>query len=274
MNRKLYIIWPNDQTVTIYLENNPAADYYYNCIKHLQHVPLNFNHRSNSLIDTDLTTVNNELFEYGSRLNLEIELPKTNSQEYLNYLHDIYFQNVKQGKIDPLWLKFHDCIHLIEECTSKQPRVPHIWIEFADKAGLLEQNLDRSWLKYAVTKVAPGDCTMREHELGKSLLLYKTHNEKLNQESINQLAKPWYTLRPTLDIMLRNFDPYQTFVENEQEEFLEWFAPYQKAWCAHWQIPDWQPWEMFAKIPIGKIDDITTLKTNFSNGYYPNYIKQ
>jgi hypothetical protein len=274
MNRQLHIVWPNSQTVTIYLENNPVADYYYDCMKHLQHVPLSFNERSNSLLSTDIKKLTNEIVELGIKLNVEVDIFKIQNQDYLNILHDTYFQNVKEKVFDPLWLKFHDKIHLIEECIGLYSRHTQIWFDYQEKAGILTKSFDRAWLKYSVREVYPGDCVLQQHELGKHLLLYKTSNEPLQSDQINQLAKPWCNLRPILDIELVKRTPYADFLERDQENFLRWFAPYRDSWCQHWQIPDWQPWEMFAKIPIGRIEDLTIITENFSRGYYPKYIKQ
>jgi hypothetical protein len=272
--RRLYLVWPDSQTVTIHLENNPAADYYYNCIKHLQNVPLSFNSRSNSLVATDIDILTGELVKLCDALDLTIDKSKLTSQFYLNFLHDVYFQNAKEQTFNISWLEFHDKIHLIEECIGSRTRHTQIWIDFQEKAGAFVKSLDRSWLKYSVTSVDPGDCIMQEHELGKSLLIYKTDNEPFESNSINQISKPWHTLRPIIDIQLEKKNSYQNFVDFEQEEFLKWFSPYRESWCNYWNIPDWQPWEMFAKIPIGKIEDLTTLVNNFSKQYYPRYIKR
>jgi hypothetical protein len=274
MNRRLHIIWSNGQTVTVYLENNPAADYYYNCMKHLQNVPLTFNERANSLLGIDLNQQIDEILELGIKLDIVIDESKLKNQDYLNFLHDIYFQNVNNKTFDSLWLKFHDNIHLIEECIGLYSRHTQIWFDYQEKAGHFVKPFDRAWLKYSVTEVHPGDCLLQAHELGKHLLLYKHSNEPMESSQINQLAKPWHTLRPILDIELEKRDPYQQFVNTEQDDFLNWFEPYRDSWCDHWQIPDWQPREIFAKIPLGRVDDLTTIVENFSQGYYPEYIKR
>lgn len=274
MSRHLYIVWPDNQTVTVYLEDNPAADYYYNCIKHLQHVPLSFNQRSNSLIDTDIQQLIEEIIKLGIDLDTDIDPSRLATQDYLNFLHNIYFQNAKEKTFDTQWLRFHDLIHLVEECIESSSRHTQIWFDYQEKAGAFVKSFDRTWLKYSVTEFQPGDCVLQQHELGKDLLSYKHNNEPLKTDQMNQLAKPWYTLRPTLDIELTEKNNYQNFVETEQEDFLKWLAPYRQSWCEYWQIPDWQPWEMFAKIPLGKVKDLTTITDNFSKGYYPKYIRQ
>lgn len=274
INRRLHIIWSNGQTVTIYLENNPAADYYYDCMKHLQHVPLSFNQRSNSLLNVDFNSLSEEISELGIKLDVVIDTSKLKIQDYLNLLHDIYFQHANKKVFDPIWLKFHNSIHLIEECIGLQSRHTQIWFDYQEKAGLLVKSFDRAWLKYSVSEVHPGDCVLQEHELGKNLLLYKNSNEPMESTQINQLAVPWYTLRPIIDIELVKKDPYQNFIDSEQEDFLQWFEPYRDSWCSNWQIQDWTPQEMFAKIPLGRVEDLTTIMENFSQGYYPEYIKR
>jgi hypothetical protein len=274
MTRHLYIVWPNDQSVTIYLEDNPAADYYYACMKQLQHVPLSFNQRSNSLLRPNIGKLITELNELSIKLGINLDTDKVTTQDYLNLLHDMYFQNAKKKTFDTQWLRFHDIIHLIEECIGSNARHTQIWFDYQEKAGTFVKSFDREWLKYSMTKFEPGDCVLQPHELGKNLLLYKSTNEALESRQINQLAKPWHTLRPILDIELVEKNKYQQFIENEQTDFLSWFEPYRDSWCKHWQILDWQPREMFAKIPLGRVDDLTTLTQNFSQGYYPKYIKQ
>jgi hypothetical protein len=215
-----------------------------------------------------------EIIELGGRLGTQIDLSKIKTQGYLNFLHNTYFENVDKKTFDPLWLRFHDVVHLIEELIESSSRHTQIWFDYQEKAGAFVKSFDRNWLQYSVTEFHPGDCVLQQHELGKDLLTYKNHNEPMDPEHLNQLAKPWYTLRPTLDIELTEKNNYQIFVENEQEDFLKWLSPYQENWCRYWQISDWQPREMFAKIPLGKIKDLTTITDNFSKGYYPRYIKQ
>lgn len=274
MNRCLHIVWPNEQSVTVYLENNPVADYYYDCMKHLQHVPLSFNQRTNSLLKTNIHDLTNKLYSIGLKLSVSVDVSKLEEQNYLNSLHDIYFQHAKETTFPPLWLQFHDYIHLIEECINTTPRHTQIWFDFQEKAGLLVKPFDRSWLKYSITKVVPGDCFIQAHELGKNLTSYKSDNEELTFNGLNQLAKPWYNIRPILAMETVEKDSYQKFIDNDQEEFLTWFEPYRDSWCKHWGITDWHPREIFAKIPVGKVDDLTTVVENFSQGYYPRYIKR
>lgn len=274
MNRRLHIVWPNQQTVTIHLEDNPVADYYYDCMKHLQHVPLEFDLRSNSLIDLDFNSLVNSIQKTGNALGLIIDPAKLTSQDYLNFLHDVYFQHASQPTFDNNWLKFHDTIHLIEDCVGLCNRHSQIWFDYLEKAGPFVKPFDRSWLKFSTTRAELGNCVIGARELGKTLLIYKNNNEPRDLKSMIQLAKPWCYLKPALSVELKNEDQYEQFKISEEEEFLNWFEPYRASWCEHWQIKDWQPREIFAKIVLGKIDDLTTLTENFSNGYYPTHIKR
>lgn len=271
--RRLHIVWPNDQTVTVYLENNPAADYYYDCMKHLQHIPLTFNQRSNSLLKQNIKDLENELVNVGSNLGIKVNPAKIREQQYLNFLHDIYFQHVNKNVFDKQWLKFHDIIHIIETYDINRPRHTQIWFDYKENAGPLTTSFDRTWLKYSVNELKSGDCFFQAHELGKNLLTYKNDNEPLDINLMKNLAKPWLTTRPLLNLELTNRIAGQHFFESGQEEFTQWFTPYREEWCKHWKIPDWQPWEMFAKIPVGTIKDLSTINENFSQGYYPTHIK-
>jgi hypothetical protein len=91
--------------------------------------------------------------------------------------------------------------------------------------------------------------------------------------SIYELAKPWVITKPVLDIAVTTRDTYSRFLEDEQPAFDEWFAPYRDPWCQHWGIPDWQPWEMLAKIEIGSIDDMDLLYSKFKQCDYPVRLK-
>lgn len=274
MSKQIYIVWP-DIEISISLFDNPAADYYYNCIKHLQHVDLEFDERTNGLLNIDFDLIADKLFRCANLIDLTVDKLMLRQQEYLNYLHDIYFNNVnKDVKQDynTNWLNFHHYIHLLEEINGQRARLKIVWFDYLKKAGLLSHALDRSWVKkYAVQNVDAGTCFIKSHELGKAPLLYKQDNDTRN---IMQLAVPWKIMRPIVDVPVEDIRTYDYFVKHEQEDFDRWFAPYREEWCKYHQLTDWTPAEMFAKIPIGQLDDVKIFRQRFEQGNYPKRIRR
>jgi hypothetical protein len=266
--RKIYIIWQDGRTIDIWLENNPVADYYYNCIKYLQHVDLEFNARKNPLQakQTSYESVMTKLMAEVAKVGLEIDITQLSNQEYLNELHAVYFSNAKKLKFDIQWLTIHDCIHLLEDFIGTGLVRNSIWFDYEEKAGLLIKPFDRRYLKYATPDITAGMCFLREHELGKSPMLYWKHKEPLNIKAVCEQSKPWLFLKPILSIAFQNNNNYTTF---DQTEFNKWFAPVRDGWCQHWNVPDWQPQEMFAGIPIGYVDQLPTLVDCFTKLDYP-----
>ena len=269
--KKIHIVWQNGRTIDICLENNSAAEFYYRCIKHLQHVHLNFNARQNPLHAKQLTLdeVKNQLLVATKQVGLDVDISQFDNQAYLNKLHKIYFDQIQLPKCDSTWSNVHDAVHLLEEFNHNGSYRHSIWFDYEQAAGPLVKKFDRTLLQYATTDLTLGMCSLRERELGKNPWIYKQHNESSNPIVMYEQSKPWVFLKPSMDVCIENIDAYKNFQETQEQEFNEWFSTYRAGWCAHWKIPDWTPQEMFVSIPIGHIDDINQLIDCFSNLDYP-----
>lgn len=267
--KKIHIVWQNGRTIDIRLEDNPVAEFYYGCIKYLQHVNLQFDARKNPLQakQTTVEIVTDDLIRSALALNLSVDIGRLSDQQYLNELHSIYFDNARQPKFDQQWLKFHDSIHLLEDFYGRGliPRT-NIWFDYEDKAGPLIKPFNREWLKYSTTDILAGMCFLREQELGKAPSLYWHHNEPLDAQTICAQSKPWLLLKPVLNVAILNNNNYDNF---DEEKFNQWFAPLRETWCKHWSVPDWTPKEIFLGIPVGTVDDLPELIKCFSNLDYP-----
>ena len=267
-DKKIHIVWSNGRTIDILLEKNPVADYYYNCVKHLRHVDLKFDQRGNPFYieHLDHNTVIENLLTDAKQVGLEIDVDRLTDQIYLNQLHSQYFEVAQNIVIDPRWYAIHDVVHLIESFNGNSPTYRNIWFDYMDRAGPLIKPFDRSWLKYTTTEFSKGMCSIREHELGKNLCLYRQHNEPMDINVICRQSPPWVWIKPVLDITVKDYNNYKEFNE---EEFNNWFEPFRESWCAHWNAPDWTPQEIFSAIPVGHVEDINQLIECFRNLDYP-----
>lgn len=263
--KKIHIIWKTGRVIDIILENNPVADHYYRCIKHLQHIDLPFSPRQNPLHVQQKNEVVTSLISASSMVGVKVDVDLLTSQDYLNKLHTDYFNNVYSSTH---WYAFHDCIHILEDINNQKIR-PTIWFDYGEKAGFLVKPFDRGYLKYATVDVGAGTCVLREHELGKTLFKYYIDNEPSDIDSICQVAKPWVYFKPTLQINYGNSVNYKTFCESNEDGFTKWFAPYKLAWSKYYNISDWTPRELFSVIPIGHIQQLDEFIKCFTNLDYP-----
>ena len=273
LKNKLKIVWKDGLSIDITMEKNPVADYYYKCIHYLKHVELQFGARENPchpMLSTPDVIVDT-MIQSSKKVGLIIDSDQLKNQDYLNYLHGLYFDAVNKSQWDTTWLQVHDCIHLLEVINGDMPQHKDIWIDYQHKAGPLIKPFERKYLKYATTDADPGMCYIEEHELGKSPLNYQRTREINDIDTMCQTVKPWVNLKPVLNIQIIKSPGTSTF---DEEAFNQWFSPYKNKWCEHWQISDWQPWEMFAKIPVGYIDDVALLVERFTNLNYPSRITQ
>lgn len=267
MTKMFYIVWP-DFDARVVLNANPAAEYYYSCAKHLQHLTLDFNERSNGLLELDFDNLSNKIKSLGSQLHINVQVNQLKDQAYLNLLHTKYFDNVRQLKdFDRRWLMFHDYIHLLEDVNNKESRSGSVWFDFLEKAGPLIKPFDRSWLnKFGTNDVERGMCIMQERELGKNPWKYMKDKES---DDLLETSKPWMHLRPAFNIITKTQNRSKFVDVSDREQFLEWFKPNQKKWCEHWNINDWNPEEMFMAIPIGTIEQIDEVEYRFKTQKYP-----
>lgn len=277
MSNSLNVLWDDHYKIGIELIDNPVASYYYDCVKHLRHLDLEFNERSNpfELYQADRSVLVKKLLQSAASLGVEINPARCDSQDYLNQIHDIYFHGLtnQQSEFNPNWLEFHNFIHAMECANGSRPPPSSIWFNYQHKAGLLEKKFDQSWLeKYAVTHVDAGTCFFMSFELGKSLDVCYQDNENCDLDTLCRISRPWTTLSPIMCVSIRDYDSYQEFMDKEQSSFLKWLDPVKKQWCHFWNVPGWQPWHLFAKIPIGKVSDFENFEKKFKSLEYPKRI--
>jgi len=264
--KKLKILWPNGNSVDLTLLENPLADYYYRCIMRLKNIELQFGPRQNPLDNT--YTENNlieKLINDFKDVGVSINSQKLKTQNYLNQLHDLYFNNFNKSKNPKKWLEIHDLIHLLEKDNEDRNC---IWFDYKEKAGPLIKKFDRKFLKYVTTTVKKGYCYFSEHELGKSPYKYWQDGEPNDLKNICRLVRPWLFLRPVLNVAIKDF----TDKKYDDPNFLIWFKEFKDDWCKHWDLEDGRSWKPAAYIPVGHISDIDYLIDRFSNNEYPNKI--
>lgn len=282
MSRKIIkLIWSENKFIQIVLYNNPVADYYYNCIKKLKNINLSFGPRENpldpfSLRDSkkSIQQLTQKIMHISSQLGITVQPEKLLVQDYLNELHEIYFTcyNKRNTDNNSIWLDFHDIVHLIEDINQgkNNRRLPTFWFDYKHFAGPLIHKFDRTLLKYAVTECKKGMCFISERELGKNLYKYYKDGEPNDINSINRICKPWVYLKPVMDIAYEDYSDSLNY--SKDLKFIEWLNLYKDGWCSHWGITDWDPSEMFAKIPIGSVIEIDLLQEYFSCLDYPSRI--
>jgi hypothetical protein len=269
----LKIKWSDNTTVDLELADNPVAEFYYSCIRRLQHLDLFFGPRENPYhpLITDNTQAQQLLKTQLSELDVAVDTNRLQDQLYLNYLHDIFFQqcNTQDRNYYTKWTYAHDTIHLLEIQNNHRNSSSVILFNYRNDAGLLYTKFDRSYLQYATQSVDPGTCFLVEQELGKNPLTYYQDREPNDIDFMCKISKPWVNLIPTLNIAVESITHKPI-----PEDFVQWFALYKDQWCQHWGITDWQPSEIYAKIPIGRILNFEELLRRFKNNDYPNRVTQ
>lgn len=269
----LKIKWQDGITVDLELANNPVAEFYYSCIRRLQHLDLFFGPRETPYhpLVTDITATKNLLKQQLQELGVEIEFEKLQDQSYLNYLHDVYFQqcNTQDRSYYTKWTHVHDNIHLLETHNQHRSNPSVILFNYRNDAGLLYKKFDRSHLQYAVYTVEPGGCFLTEQELGKNPLTYYRDQEPNDIDFMCKISKPWVNLIPTLNVATKPIEPITI-----PDDFIQWFETYKEPWCQHWKISGWQPSEIYAKIPIGRILNFDEFHVRFKENNYPKRITQ
>lgn len=270
MNQRiLKIRWHDGRNVNIVLEDNPVADFYYRCIKHLQHLDLYFSPREDPyhpmLCDRDQAV--DKLVEYFAEWGIAVDREKTADQTYLNHLHDIYFKSCTashEKNYYARWMKVHDYIHIVECINKGTKEIPAVVFNYRDKAGPMYCKFDRSLLKYSQNQFDTGTCFLHEQELGKNPLVYFRDNEPRDLDVMCQQVKPWVNLIPTMNLALEDIMP--TVIP---PEFVKWFEPVKEQWAKSWGANNWQPEEIGTGIAIGKVEDIDTIVKCFHMQDYP-----
>lgn len=268
MTKKLKIIWKDGKLIDIHMANNPVASFYEQCIKHLKNIELKFDARQNpfDIKKNNRKSLETKLLSLFNSLDIKICADNLSDQSYLNHLHDLYFLSFSGDKDMQIWLEIHDLIHSMEDIINNFLR-PVLWFDYKECAGPLIKKFDRGLLAYAVTNYKKGDCYLSAFELGKTLYQYYLDKEVNDVETICRICKPWLYLRPVLNIALED-NPIKNVI-HEDKNFLQWLSSYQTQWCEFYQLKDWHPWELSARLPIGVVEDVDVLRERFSNNDYP-----
>ena len=272
--QKLSIKWRDGRCVDIQLFDNPVAEYYYQCIKHLQHLDLHFNLRTNPLHPDRLSLQKRlqNLLVMASRCEVDVNEDRLLDQTYLNVLHDKYFDNTDgKGCDNPDWLNFHDAIHVVEQWYNHEPQ-GSIWVDFQQLAGHFVTHFDRHLLKYSTTNVTAGTCYIEARELGKTICKYIMDDEPFELEHMCKIMKPWIDLKPVLNIAVQDEDKQSMFttVQSLYHQRLQtWLTDFQKTWTKHWNLENWDITNEHRVLPIGHIHDIETVVNCFKQQDYP-----
>ena len=256
------IVFSNNTAVDLILESTPLATVYQKIYKHLGHVAVPFRDWDHPFYCNTLTELVEQLVTCGKIVSVEVDAVQcfSQNQEYFNFLHQIY---EKKYNGDPAWLNFHEHIHMCERWPVQQPTLT---IDYREKAGMLEQPFDLAWLENATTKIQAGDVYVEWSELGKTPYSYWKDHEPNNLTRMCELAKPWVTLIPKLQVALTDTD---TLANKKITEFENWWKSYSNSWCQHWQIPKWTIADQYSVIVIGRIDPIEPMMDLLKNQIHP-----
>jgi len=271
--KKLKIVWADGLIIDLKLADNPVTEFYYSCIRRLQHLDLFFGPRETPFhpMISDRDQTQKLLKTQLSEMNVDVDVSKLHDQCYLNYLHDIYLQQCSTS--DRLgyaqWTHIHDTIHLLETQNNHRNHLSTVMFNYRNNAGLLYKKFDRSYLKYATQSVEPGTCFLTEQELGKNPLTYYQDQEPNDIDTVCRISKPWVNLIPTLNVATEHTSSVAI-----PDNFVSWFETYKDRWCDHWKITNWSPAEIGAKIPVGHITNFAEFLERFRANVYPIRITQ
>jgi hypothetical protein len=259
------LLFSNKETINLSIDGTPLGTVYQKIYKNLSQVNFTFNEWDNpyylhSITYQDLV---NQLTHYAEKVSIQIDQPLCllQDQNYFNKIHKIYEKNYNGTRA---WLDFHEHIHMCELYFKEQPKFLHI--DYREKAGLLEKPFDLKWLDNATNNIKAGDVFVSWAELGKTPYTYWQNNEEDNVDRICELAKPWLTLRPKINIALEDID----LLKNKKIlEFESWWQQYREDWCRHWNIPSWTIYNIFSSTVFGKVDNVSTIIDYLKNNITP-----
>ena len=261
------ILFSNNVTVDLEIDNSPIGKIYQKTYKHLSNFPIPFSEWDNNFNYKDAlgyTELVDRLVMYANRLSIDIDKqPCLNQdQSYFNAIHKIY---EKQYDGSPGWLNFHEHIHMCESYFKKTPKV--LSIDYREKMGLLEKPYDRSWM--GTTKIAAGDVYVAWSELGKSPYTYWRDNEPPATERMCELVKPWLKLIPKIKIALEDIDRLEGV---RTTEFEPWWDQYKGPWLKHWNLSDWTTHDIFSVNIFGRTTQLNLLLEQVKNNIVPTNI--
>lgn len=262
------LIFSENQTIDLSIDNTPLGRTYQQIYKNLSRVPIPWRHWDNPFYQDTLTypELVENLVKYGQQMLVDVDPLRCldRDQLYFNQLHKIYEKNYRG---DPGWLDFHEHIHMCETHSKKYKKV--LCIDYREKAGLLEKNMDPDWLDSTRTALQAGDVYVRWSELGKTPYSYWMNNEPDDISRMCELVKPWLKLRPKIYIALEDTN----LLENiERGKFESWWKKYHTDWVTHWGISRWTVENMFGVSVFGKTTQVELLKDQLKNNLIPTKV--
>tara|TARA_R110002074_G_scaffold2882_3_gene15917 strand:+ start:2918 stop:3718 length:801 start_codon:yes stop_codon:yes gene_type:complete len=233
--------------------------------KHLQHVDLPFKAWDNPYYVTQLSleSLVANLSHFGKMLDIDIDANRclARDQTYFNLIHQIYEDNYNGN---PVWLDFHDHLHICENYKSYSSST--LYLNWREKAGPLTKKINKDLYTDLTTKITAGDVYTRWNELGKTPERYWKDGEPNNINRICELAKPWIKFTPALYVATQNID---LMSDTDITGFNKWWKLYENDWCKHWQIEKWSLQDMRGVLVYGTIDNVELLKYNLMNNISP-----
>lgn len=272
--KNLKIIWNDGYQVELVLRNNPIAEFYYSCIKHLQHVDLYFGPRENPYhpLLQDRNACEQRLKDLFFEHGVSVDVNAMCEQQYLNLLHDRYF-DLCAIRNDPesygQLMLIHDMIHVMEMHNKGfDPGLLGLMFNYRAKAGMLYKPFRPEYMQWAEYSITAGTAYLREVELGKNPLVYYNDKEAGDVERICRIVKPWVNLIPSMILNFENRSESTNF-KYENQDFVAWFKPFRETWTAHYNIPDWHPKHIKACIPIGDVAQYQEVLERVKDDNYP-----
>ena len=261
----MVIIFEDGSEIVITLDNSELSSVYKKIYKHLQHVTVPFKDWDNPFYNNSQSV--DSLINCASLLGITLDRKKLveKDQQYFNSIHKIYEKNYDGN---PLWLDFHEHIHMCE--AANDDKVNHIQIHYREKAGLLKKKFDPLWFNRSDI-IKKGEVFVWWSELGKIPYHYYKDGEPDNLLRLCELAKPWLALDPI--IMIAVEDIVLPKADNDIESFNEWWSLYHDDWCKHWNISSWSLTQMFSACVFGNILEIDKCIKLLQNNIHPARVK-
>ena len=261
----MQIVFSNNETVDLLLNQTPLASVYQKIYKHLGHVPVPYRAWDSPFYGSNIThqALVEKLILYASKVHVQIDQERclVQDQNYFNAIHKIYEKNYNG---DPAWLDFHEHIHLCEKEYEQRLKILHI--DYREKSGVLEKPFDSNWLENATTKIKAGDVFVRWAELGKTPYSYWNNNEPNDMTRMRELIKPWLKLRPKILVALEDID---TLKNIKVVEFESWWAHHSEALCQYWKVPSWTTNNIFSVSVFGQVPNFKSIIAHLKNNQTP-----
>lgn len=272
MSYKIYIkyqmkiLFSNNVTVDLEIDNSPIGKIYQKTYKHLSSLPIPFSewdNRSNYKDTLSYTELVDQLIMYADSLSITIDKAKCLAQDqlYFNTIHKIY---EKQYDGSPGWLNFHEHIHICESYFDNTPKV--FTIDYREKMGPLERPFDWSWITTTTTNIKAGDVYVAWSELGKTPYTYWRDNEPSETKRMCELIKPWLKLRPKIKVALEDIDRLKNI---EVAEFEPWWEKHKDPWLKHYNLTNWTTHDIFSVNVFGKTAQLDLLLEQVKNNVAP-----